>query len=152
MSAQAGAAEPASTAMEAAPAMAGAPPPPQAEEGCNGCVELARKLARSEEKRERMRTNLHKFRERMIDTAKLLSLYESLRKEKLELEERLARQEEAAVAAGGAQGQHQGGGGQGVRAVEVARRQRAEDRQKLEEAQELLLEKDAELKDLHTIN
>ena len=43
-----------------------------AADGCAACAELSGRLAKPEEKRERMRNNLHKFREKIIDTNKLL--------------------------------------------------------------------------------
>ena len=91
---------------------------------CAQCAQLGTRLAKSEEKRQRMKSNLHKFRDRMIDTSKLLDLYNQMKREKEELD----------------------------KSVQNARRQRAEDRGKIEEAMEQLADKEREVKDLRTVN
>ena len=96
--------------------------------------ELAARLARSEQKRQRLRTNLRKFREKLIDTNKLLGLFNEIKDEKDAAERRLVPLAAAA------------------RELETVQRQHAADRRKLAEAQSQLADKSRELNDLDTIN
>ena len=95
---------------------------------------LAAKLAKSEQKRQRLRANLQKFRDKLIDTNKLLELFNEVKREK-----ELAEQQAASNAAA-------------ARELETVRRQQAEDRRKLEEARDQLADKAREVKDLDAIN
>ena len=95
---------------------------------------LAEKLAKSEQKRQRLRANLQKFRDKLIDTNKLLELFNEVKREK-----ELAEQQAASLATA-------------ARELETVRRQQTEDRRKLEEARDQLADKAREVKDLDAIN
>ena len=98
------------------------------------CELLAAKLGKSEQKRQRLRANLQKFREKLIDTNKLLELFNEVKQEK-----ELAERQLAPLAAA-------------ARELETVRRQQTEDRRKLEEARDQLADKAREVKDLDAIN
>ena len=110
--------------------------PCTAPSGClaPGCQLLAEKLAKSEQKRQRLRANLQKFRDKLIDTDKLLQLFNEIKQEKEVAERQVATLSSAA------------------RELETVRRQQAEDRRKLEEARDQLADKAREVKDLDAIN
>eukprot|EP01043_Picozoa_sp_COSAG02_P051027 COSAG02_NODE_5317_length_4444_cov_1.544074_1_plen_544_part_10 len=104
--------------------------------GCQaaGCQLLAERLAKSEQKRQRLRANLQKFRGKLIDTNKLLQLFNEVKQEK-----ELAERQVATLSAA-------------AKELETVRRQQTEDRRKLEEARDQLADKAREIKDLDAIN
>lgn len=99
---------------------------------CKSCSELAAQLARSEQKRERLKTSMQRLRSKMMDTAKVISLYETVKQQNLDLTARLAPLEAQRTNA------------------DTANRQYAEVRRKLEEAREELADKECEIKELHS--
>ena len=99
---------------------------------CKSCSELAAKLARSEQKRERLKTSMQRLRSKMMDTAKVISLYETAKQQNVDLTARLAPLEAQRTNA------------------DTANRQYAEVRRKLEEAREELADKECEIKELHS--
>ena len=100
---------------------------------CAHCRELEGRLAKSEEKKEKLRSNLQKIRTKVIDTAKLIELYNGVKSERDALEGRVAE----LIAA--------------QREADLSRKMQEATISKLEDVQESLTEKDREIKDLHTV-